>query len=234
MPHDLENSAENGATNGHPLMLDPIEQQRKNFNAWLSGSGKSLLSVATKSNVSETGLRSYKNGATRDLKLENKLKIAEAHGLKIEDIFGTVTQADRTSTPPIPAYAPATTTTVPVFGRMDRGHLYNTVNPIAYVEAPAGMTLSGNVFAVRMPNTEMMPRFRLREILLVDPDDAVDQGDDAVIIDQDGRIFIMRCLEYKPGGQFVGGIYADAARKTAINDDQIAIIGRVVAVLMGA
>ena len=213
---------------------DPIEIQRRNFNEWLERKNLSVRSVAMKAGLTEGPVRQYRHGQTHDMRMENKIKIAEAHNEPVDAIFGDVYRANRaandgiitTNTPPHP-------TTVPVYGRLDRGNLVNTIHPVAYVEAPAGMTLSGNVFAVRTPNTDMIPRFRLREILLVDPDDAVDQGDDAVIIDQDGQVFILRCFEYKPGGQFVGGVYADATQKTAIMDDQIAKIGRVVAVLMG-
>lgn len=227
-------SAENGENKGHPLMLDPIEQQRKNFLAWFQTSGQSLLSVATKAKVSESGLRSYKNGATSDMKLENKLKIAEAFGLKVEDIFGSISQAERTDQDPTPqANQQVHPTTVPVYGRVDRGQMFTTTNPIAYVEAPGGMTLSGNVFAIRMPNTSMMPRFRLREILLVDPDDAVDQGDDAVIIEKSGEIHILRCFENSRERGFTGGYYVESNTKKTLENDQIARIGRVVGILMG-
>ncbi|MFH1806862.1 MAG: hypothetical protein ABID63_18430 [Pseudomonadota bacterium] len=220
-------------------MNDPIEEQRHNFNRWLKRSGKSLLAVATSSGVSESGLRSFKTGKTRDLKQENKLKIAEAHGLRIEDIFGTLPQMAVTSRVPAATDAPAfppgmATTTVPVYGRVDRGQLFITTNPVAFVDAPAGMTLSGNVFAVRMPNATMAPRFRLREILLADPDDAVDNGDEAVIIDTAGVVHILRCMENNIDHGFTGTPYADPTRKTTIPYDKITRIARIVGILMGA
>ncbi|WP_139835762.1 helix-turn-helix domain-containing protein [Thalassospira sp. MCCC 1A01428] len=216
-------------------MHDPIEQQRRNFIAWLTHPKKSMLSVATKAGISEAGLRQYKNGNTRDLKLENKLKIAEAYGLPIEEIFGAVKPSGHTPARTAPEESAQQTQsphTAPVFGRAERGRLFMTTYPVGYIEVTAQMALTGDIFAVRMPNTDMMPRIRMREILLADPNDPVGAGDEAVVVDTDGEIHIMRCFENSPGRGFTGGCYADPVQKITIADANITKIARVVNILI--
>lgn len=69
-------------------MTDPIEDQRQCFNNWLKRTRRSTLSVATRAGINESALRHYKNGRTHDLRLENKLKIAQTHRAKLSDVFG--------------------------------------------------------------------------------------------------------------------------------------------------
>jgi DNA-binding XRE family transcriptional regulator len=88
-------NAENQETAGHleqEKMTDPIEDQRQSFNNWLDRTGQSTLAVAKRAGINESALRHYKNGKTRDLRMENKLKIAQTQHAKLSDIFGETAQ----------------------------------------------------------------------------------------------------------------------------------------------
>lgn len=218
-------------------MTDPIEDQRQSFNQWLDRTGQSVLAVASKAGINESALRHYKNGKTRDLRMENKLKIAESQRLQLADIFG---EAAKRFTPPSPASPgnPAGTPTtdtppfgsaVPVLGRAENGHIIATRFPIAYVEAPQNLTFSGNVYAVRVAGTSNMPRLRMREIVLCSPDDPVALGDDAAIHDTDGEIHLMRCVGSDETG-FAGTVYSEPGKTIIIPNERIIKVARIVAI----
>jgi hypothetical protein len=234
-------NAENQETAGHleqEKMTDPIEDQRQSFNRWLERTGQSTLAVAKRAGINESALRHYKNGKTRDLRMENKLKIAQTQHAKLSDIFGETAQ--RFSSPPPASIAassgvpsaepPMFGGAVPVVGRAQNGRVIATIFPIAYVEAPQNMTLSGNVYAVRVANTLNMPRLRMRETVLCSPDDPVAPGDDAAIHDTDGEIHLMRCLENSHEHGFTGTIYSNEGKKITIPADAIVNVARIVAI----
>lgn len=218
-------------------MTDPIEDQRQSFNQWLDRTGQSVLAVATKAGINESALRHYKNGKTRDLRMENKLKIAESQRLQLVDIFGDA--AKRFTSPPpatlaastgVPsAEAPLFGSAVPVVGRAENGRIIATMFPIAYVEAPQNLTLSGNVYAVRVAGNSNMPRLRMRETVLCSPDDPVATGDDAAIHDTDGEIHLMRCAGSDETG-FVGTVYSEPGKMITIPTERIVSVARIVAI----
>lgn len=217
---------------------DPIEDQRRAFIAWLDRTGQSVLAVAKRAGINESALRHYKNGKTRDLRLENKMRIAETQHARITDIFG---ETASTFAAPAPASIAASTgvpsadppafgNTVPLMGRAQNGRIIATMFPIAYVEAPATMTLSGNVFALRVANTLNMPRLRMRETVICSPDDPVAPGDDTAVHAADGEIHLLRCLENDPDRGFTGTLYADESRKITVSADNIKTIARIIAI----
>jgi len=219
-------------------MTDPIEDQRQSFNLWLDQTGQSVLAVAKKAGINESALRHYKNGKTRDLRMENKLKIAETQRVRLTEIFG---ESAKQFTSPPPASLAASTgvpsaepplfrDTVPVVGRAQNGRIIATMYPIAHVEAPQNLTLSGNVYAVRVANTLNMPRLRMRETVICSPDDPVAPGEDAAIHDIEGEIHLMRCLENDQNHGFTGTMYGDESKKITIQPDRIVNVARIVAI----
>ena len=165
---------------------DAIEQQRENFSQWLIKNKLSLRAVATAAGMTESPLRFYKNGKTRDLRHENKMRIARAFNTTIAEIFGDASGITETTPALQSTDRHAIPMTVPVMARVDNEELRETNHPVSFIEAPAGMVLSGNVYAVRTPNTSMIPRFRPFEVLLCEPDPQVGAGDDCAVHIQNG------------------------------------------------
>jgi len=227
--------------NGHRLMHDNIEQQRQNFIRWQESTGMSLLKIATRANLSEAGLRQYKNGTTDDMMHKNKLKLAQAFNTTLDVIFGGT---DGKTTPlAAPGPSPATGTAgpnVPVHGKLSKGALHWSKHPTGFVEAPAGMTLSGDVFAIRMPDTSMAPRFKPREILLCDPNETPTLGDEFVYVDLSGEtpVHIMTCTGMSADADTLYGINsvsgdAQARRVEASRSASDHVIARIVGLLIG-
>ncbi|MBC05691.1 S24 family peptidase [Thalassospira sp.] len=226
---------------GHRLMHSIIEQQRQNFIRWQQGTGMSLLAIAERANLSEAGLRQYKNGKTDDMMHKNKMKLAQAFNTTVAAIFdgetGTGTALATTHPTPAGGTQPAT---VPVHGKLSKGSLYWSQHPTGFVEAPAGMTLSGDVFAIRMPDSSMAPRFKPREILLCDPNEAPTLGDEFVYVDMSGEtpVQIVTCSGMSANGETLYGINsvagnANAERVEASRTANSKMIARVVGLLIG-
>jgi hypothetical protein len=218
-------------------MTDPIEEQRRSFNNWLNRTGQSTLAVAKRAGINESALRHYKNGKTRDLRMENKLKIAQTQHAKLDEIFGEFSGGFVTPTPTpntalssaLPTEHPAISNSVPLIGRIQNGKIIATAHALAWVEAPQYMALS-NVYAVRVANTLNAPRLKLREIILCSPDEPVIAGDDAAVQDTDGEIQLMRCLESTPERGFTGTVYSDETHKITIGSEKIVNVARIVAI----
>lgn len=213
---------------------DLIELQRINFNEWLKQTGHSVRKVADRSGLTEGPIRRYKNGASGDMRLENKIRIAEAFSTTVAEIFGDVLgSGHQPQNLPRPTKTTASAS-VPVIGRVDNFELFETNHPVAFVEAPPGMALSGNVYALRTPNTANMPRFRLREILLCNPDDSIGPGDDCAIHLDDTGIHILRCIEYTTTTGFTGTTYAEPDSRIYFENGRITKAARIVGILVGA
>mgnify|MGYP003649080897 CR=1 FL=1 len=209
---------------------DPIEEQRRNFISWLQIKQLSVRSVATAAGMTETPLRFYKSGKTRDLRHENKIRIAQAFGTTVADIFGDSANPGESSIAPVSNALPMT---VPVMARIENDQLRATLHPAAFVEAPPGMALSGTVYAIRCPNSDMEPRFRRFEILLCEPTETAGEGDDCAIHTRDGHIVILRCHAYIKGGIFFGKTFCAPDQIERVTPDEITKISRVVGILMG-
>ncbi|MHC8493399.1 helix-turn-helix domain-containing protein [Thalassospira sp. SM2505] len=215
-------------------MQDPVEHQRSTFDAFMRKTGTANTTLAKLTGLRESTFRNYRNATTRDMTLETKIKVANALRVPITDIFGqTMDLGDRKEIPEAPA-APARIpspqtepTMVPIFGRAEGGKLVNTPYPVAYVEAPSTLGLAKESFAVRIINQDMMPRFRLREVLIANPDEGAPAQDDCIIITRTGDIHILHCLEYTDARGFVGTTYADPQIKITLKSSDIERIGRV-------
>lgn len=227
---------ENNEENRHPLMQDPVEHQRSTFDAFMRNSGTANTTLAKLTGLRESTFRNYRNGTTRDMTLETKIKVANALRIPITDIFGQTLdlnsradggEAQALTAPATPARPQPEPTMVPIFGRAEGGKLVNTPYPVAYVEAPSTLGLANESFAVRVINQDMMPRFRLREVLIANPDEGAPVQDDCVIITRTGDIHILHCLEYTADRGFVGTTYASPQTKITVKSSDIERIGRV-------
>jgi hypothetical protein len=223
---------------GAEKMTDPIEEQRKNFNKWLTRTGQSTLAVAKQAGINESALRHYKSGKTRDLRMENKLKIAQTQQTTLGEIFGGTTGQPRSPAPAsieasygVPSAEPPTFGgSVPLLGRAQNGKIIATMFPVAWVGAPEYMLLPGNVFAVRVANNLNAPRLRIREIVLCAPDEPIAPNDDAAVRDTDGEIHLLRCIENRPEHGFTGSVYSDEGNQITIEAERIMSTARVVAI----
>lgn len=214
---------------------DPIETQREHFIAWRKKEKLSRRKVAANAGLTETPIRMYESGATRDLRLENKIRIAEAHNTTVEAIFGDVLglRSETGEALEVRTLPRTDGTLLPVMARIENNELRETRHATAFVEAPAGMVLAGNVYAVRAPNTAMTPRFRPWEILLCEPDPEIGPGEECAVHVDDGRITILKCLENEESRDFVGVTYASPDQKINIRRAAITKISRIVGILMG-
>ncbi|WP_181850571.1 helix-turn-helix transcriptional regulator [Thalassospira xiamenensis] len=213
-------------------MQDPVEHQRSTFDAFMRQAKIANTRLAQLTGLRESTFRNFRNGTTRDMNLETKLKIANALDKPLDEIFGPTMNLTQRGT-----VAPATSTTtgphdssqtmVPIYGRADNGKLINTPYPVAFVEAPSTLGLAQESFAVRIINQDMMPRFRMREVLIANPDEGAPVHDDCVIITKTGEIHILHCLEFTPDRGFVGYAYANPQTKVSIKSPDISRIGRV-------
>ncbi len=217
--------------NGHPLMQDPVENQRSAFDAYMRANSITNVKLAELTGRRESTFRNYRNGTTRDMTLSIKTEVANALHVPMPEIFGeTMNLTGRRDTTPTVApgqSVPPDQTMVPIFGRAEGGKLINTPHPVAYVEVPTSLGLAKDTFAVRVTNASAMPRFRLREVLIANPDEGAPTHDDCVIITKSGEIHILFCLEYAATRDFVGITHADPQTKITIANDQIDRIGRV-------
>lgn len=217
-------------------MQDPVEHQRSTFDAFMRNTGTANTTLAKLTGLSESTFRNFRNGTTRDMTLETKIKVANALRVPITDVFGqTMDLNNRADGPEAAMPAPLSRqnpaqpepTMVPIFGRAEGGKLVNTPYPVAYVEAPSTLGLAKESFAVRIINQDMMPRFRLREVLIANPDEGAPAQDDCIIITRTGDIHILHCLEYTDARGFVGTTYADPQIKITLKSSDIERIGRV-------
>lgn len=214
-------------------MQDPVENQRSTFDAWMRDTKTANTRLAELTGLRESTFRNYRNGTTRDMSYENKVKVANALDRPLEELFGPSLHLTQRR-PATPASNQNATnrpdnsqTMVPIYGRAENGTLINTPYPVAYVEAPATLGLAQDAFAVRIVNQDMMPRFRMREVLIANPDEGAPVHDDCVIITKTGEIHILHCLEYTPNRGFTGYTYANPQTKISLKSADIMRIGRV-------
>ncbi|PKR57474.1 hypothetical protein [Thalassospira lohafexi] len=225
------------AKNGHPLMQDPVENQRKTFDDYMKRTKTANTTLAALTGLRESTFRNYRNATTRDMTLETKIKAANALHMPLTDLFGpTLGLTSRRDTPRFPDDGPANTepatreskhSMVPVYGRVNAGRMVNTPYPVAFVEVPATVGLSESAFAVSMAAADMVPRFKMYEVLIANPEENTAVGDDCVIILTSGEIRILQCMEYTADRGFTGTSYADPQLKVSIKSNDIDRIGRV-------
>lgn len=222
-PEPSEEPAEEPAEDMEDPITKSIEEQRRHFIEWADRHGYSNREIAKTAKLTEGPIRRYRKEYGPNLKLENKIKIAQGFGVSLAEIFGDVPGAtDETArSSESTVMTNGATSTVPVIARAHGTDLIETRHPVAYISVPPEMALDRNVYAIRVPNTHNMPRFRIHETLLFEPTTEIEPGDDCAIHTTDGYVHILRCLEYDRERGFTGTTYADPGTKVQFPADAI-------------